>query len=119
MSVALYRRYRPALFAELIGQRVIADTLRNEVRSGSLAHAYLFAGTRGTGKTSTARILARAVNCLQPQDGEPCNQCAACLEQLGGASVDVLEIDAASNRGIDEMRDPREKVKYLPASLRH
>ena len=119
MSVALYRRYRPALFAELIGQRVIADTLRNEVRSGSLAHAYLFAGTRGTGKTSTARILARAVNCSQPQDGEPCNQCAACLEQLGGASVDVLEIDAASNRGIDEMRDLREKVKYLPASLRH
>jgi DNA polymerase-3 subunit gamma/tau len=118
MSIALYRRYRPELFADLIGQEVIAQTLRNEVRSGSLAHAYLFAGMRGTGKTSTARILARAINCLQPNDGEPDNRCIACREILDGASVDVLEIDAASNRGIDEMRDLREKVKYLPASLR-
>ncbi len=101
-----------------MGQGVIATTLRNEVGAGSLAHAYLFTGIRGTGKTSTARILARAVNCLEPQDGEPCNQCLACREILDGSSVDVLEIDAASNRGIDEMRDLREKVKYLPASLR-
>src|SRR4029077_6561750 len=94
------------------------QTLRNEVRSGALAHAYLFAGMRGTGKTSTARILARAVNCLAPEDGEPCNRCTACVEIASGASVDVLEIDAASNRGIDEMRDLRDKVKYLPASVR-
>jgi DNA polymerase-3 subunit gamma/tau len=119
VSVALYRKHRPVLFAELIGQSVVAETLRNEVRLGKLAHAYLFAGTRGTGKTSTARILARAVNCDSPRDGEPDNECAACREILSGASVDVLEIDAASNRGIDEMRELREKVRYLPASLRH
>ena len=118
MSIALYRKYRSATFADLIGQAHVADTLRNQVRGGELAHAYLFAGIRGTGKTSTARILARAVTCLQPADGEPCNRCAACVEVLGGGAVDVLEIDAASNRGIDEMRELRERVKFLPASLR-
>jgi DNA polymerase-3 subunit gamma/tau len=118
VATALYRRYRSLRFADLIGQDVIATTLRNEVRAGTLAHAYLFTGIRGTGKTSTARILARAVNCLDLQDGEPCNRCSACLEITDGSSVDVLEIDAASNRGIDEMRDLREKVKYLPAALR-
>jgi len=118
VTVALYRRHRPTRFADLIGQDVVVDTLRNEVRSGALAHAYLFAGTRGTGKTSTARILARAANCESPRDGEPCGECRPCRELLDGASVDVLEIDAASNRGIDEMRELRDKVKYLPASLR-
>ncbi len=118
VSLALYRRYRPQRFADLVGQEVVARTLLNEVSSGGLAHGYLFAGVRGTGKTSTARILARAVNCDAVVDGEPCNACPPCLEILSGAAVDVLEIDAASNRGIDEMRDLRDKVRYLPAVLR-
>ena len=118
MSLALYRKHRSATFADLIGQAHIGTTLRNQVRSGEVAHAYLFTGIRGTGKTSAARILARAVTCLDPRDGEPDNTCTACLEVLGGAAVDVLEIDAASNRGIDEMRELREKVRFLPASLR-
>jgi DNA polymerase-3 subunit gamma/tau len=115
---ALYRKYRSAVLADLIGQEHIVRTLSNELRAGHVAHAYLFAGIRGTGKTSTARILARAVNCLEPVDGEPCNQCSACSEILDGSAVDVLEIDAASNRGIDEMRELRERVRYLPARLR-
>jgi DNA polymerase-3 subunit gamma/tau len=118
VSLALYRRYRPQRFSDLVGQEVVAQTLINEVRSGGLVHGYLFAGARGTGKTSTARILARAVNCEALVDGEPCNACAPCLEILSGAAVDVLEVDAASNRGIDDMRDLREKVRYLPAVLR-
>ncbi|MFN2569598.1 MAG: DNA polymerase III subunit gamma/tau [Candidatus Dormibacteria bacterium] len=117
MSGALYRRYRSARFADLIGQPHIVATLLSEVRTGRLAHAYLFTGVRGTGKTSTARILARAVNCGDTVEGEPCNRCPSCLEVLGGGAVDVLEIDAASNRGIDDVRELRERVNYLPASL--
>jgi len=114
----LYLKYRPQTFADLVGQEVITRTLQNAILRERIAHAYLFAGTRGTGKTTTARIFAKALNCLHRREAEPCNRCVACREIGGGGAVDILEIDAASNRGIDEIRDLREKVKYLPASLR-
>ena len=109
---ALYRRYRPQRFGELIGQQHISRVLAAAVRRDEPVHAYLFCGPRGTGKTSAARILARAVNCLHPaENGDPCGVCAACQRDLAGESMDVIEIDGASNRGIDEIRDLRERVK--------
>ncbi|MDQ1437934.1 MAG: polymerase subunit gamma/tau, partial [Acidimicrobiaceae bacterium] len=102
---SLYRRFRPQTFAEVRGQDHITRALRNAVREGRVAHAYLFSGPRGTGKTSTARVLAKALNCTDLQDGEPCNQCQACIEIRTGSSLDVQELDAASNNGVDAMRD--------------
>ena len=112
---ALYRVFRPQTFAEVRGQDHISTTLKNAILAERLAHAYLFCGPRGTGKTSSAKILAKAVNCLDLQDGEPCNQCANCKAINEENFLDVLEIDAASNRGIDEIRDLRDKVRFAPS----
>ncbi|MBC7260485.1 MAG: DNA polymerase III subunit gamma/tau, partial [Chloroflexi bacterium] len=116
---ALYRRWRSQTFAEIIGQEHVTQTLLNALRAGRIAHAYLFAGPRGTGKTSTARVLTKAVNCLDPQNGEPCNRCAICRSLNEGRSLDLIEIDAASNRGIDEIRALREKIAFAPSECRY
>jgi DNA polymerase-3 subunit gamma/tau len=115
---ALYTKYRSQRFDDLVGQDAPVRTLRNAITGGRLAHAYLFTGIRGTGKTSTARILAKAVNCLAPVDGEPDNACVNCVAINAAAATDLIEIDAASNRGVDEIRDLREKARYLPALLK-
>ncbi len=115
---ALYRQYRPARFAEVIGQEHITTTLKNQVASDRPAHAYLFCGTRGTGKTTSARILARAVNCLSPEDGEPCGKCEACLITANESASDITEIDAASNNSVNDVRDLIENAQYAPLKLR-
>ena len=115
---ALYREYRPETFSEVIGQDHITTILKNQVREGKLSHAYLFCGSHGTGKTSSAKILARAVNCLSPVDGEPCMQCAACKLAMAG-SADVIEIDAASNNGVDNVRSLIEQAQFAPLELRY
>ena len=116
---ALYRRYRPARFEDFVGQEAVIQTLRSQIMSGRIAHAYLFCGTRGTGKTSTAKVFARAVNCEHPENGDPCGTCGTCRALAEENSLDILEIDAASNNGVDEIRDLREKVKYPPQTGRY
>ncbi len=111
---ALYRKFRPDTFDGVVGQDHIVRTLKNEIVSDMVSHAYLFCGTRGTGKTSTAKIFAKAINCLNPKDGEPCGKCAMCTAIQEGRSVNVIEIDAASNNSVDNIRDIREEVKYPP-----
>ena len=111
---ALYRKYRPQRFEDVRGQDPIVSTLKNQITHDRVGHAYLFAGTRGTGKTTVAKIFARAVNCEQPVNGSPCNECPACRAILNGSSTNVVEIDAASNNGVDNVREIREEVKYKP-----
>jgi DNA polymerase-3 subunit gamma/tau len=115
---ALYRRWRAQTFAEIVGQTAVVETLRNAVRSDRVSHAVLFVGPRGTGKTSLARILAKALNCTNLQDGDPCDTCEACVSIREGRALDLIEIDAASNRGIDAIRDLRERIQYAPTDLR-
>jgi len=117
MYQALYRKYRPKSFSDVAGQEHITETLRRQVSSGRLSHAYLFVGTRGTGKTSCAKILSRAVNCLEPADGNPCNKCIFCIGIDEGSILDVLELDAASNNGVDDVRAMRDEAIYSPVSV--
>jgi DNA polymerase-3 subunit gamma/tau len=114
----LYGKWRPQNFDEVVGQDQIVTTLRNALETGQIAHAYLFSGPRGTGKTTMARILARAVNCANLRHGQPCNECPACKAIASGTALDLIEMDAASNRGIDDIRDLREKIAYAPSDLK-
>ena len=118
MYQALYRKWRPRTFDDVVGQSHITDTLKQQVAGDRLSHAYLFTGTRGTGKTTCAKILSRAVNCQAPVDGNPCNQCPACLGIENGSILDVLELDAASNNGVDQVRALRDEAVYTPAAVR-
>ena len=114
MYQVLYRKYRPRVFADVYGQDHVTSTLKNEIKEGRISHAYLFTGSRGTGKTTCAKILAKAVNCPNAVDGEPCNACEICKGLDSGTIYDVVEIDAASNNGVDNIRDLREEVNYTP-----
>ena len=116
---ALYRTFRPTKFSDMVGQDHITRTLKNQIMAGRVGHAYLFCGSRGTGKTTSAKILARAVNCLNTQDGEPCNECEICKEILSGSLTDVIEMDAASNNGVDDIREIRDAVNFLPTKAKY
>ncbi len=119
MHKALYRTYRPQTFEDMVGQRHIIKTLKNQIKNDNVGHAYLFTGTRGTGKTSTAKIFARAVNCINPNDQEPCNKCEICESILNDNTMDTIEIDAASNNSVDDIRELRESVKYSPTNCKY
>ena len=116
---ALYRKFRPQTFEEMVGQEHITRTLRNQIMANRVGHAYLFNGGRGTGKTTSAKVLARAINCLNPQDGEPCNECEICKSALNGSLTDIVEMDAASNNSVEDIRSIREEVNFLPTKAKY
>ena len=116
---ALYRKFRPQTFSEMVGQEHITRTLRNQIMANRVGHAYLFNGGRGTGKTTSAKVLARAINCLNPQDGEPCNECEICKAALNGSLTDIVEMDAASNNSVEDIRSIREEVNFLPTKAKY
>ena len=116
---AIYRKFRPKIFDDVLGQEHVTRTLKNQIMSNNIAHAYIFSGIRGTGKTSTAKIFARAVNCLNNHEGNPCNECEACRSILDETNMDVIEMDAASNNGVDDIRELRDKVKFLPVKSKY
>ena len=118
MYQVLYRKYRPKVFSDVVGQEHITSTLSKEIETGKISHAYLFTGSRGTGKTTCAKILSKAVNCLNPVNGNPCNECEICKGLDSGAILDVVEIDAASNNGVDSIRDIRDEINFTPASCK-
>jgi DNA polymerase-3 subunit gamma/tau len=119
MSVVLYRKYRPKNFAEVVGQGHIVQTLTNSIEGNNISHAYLFSGPRGSGKTTIARIFAKAINCSAPQGVEPCNRCSSCTEIMEAKSMDLIEIDAASHRGVDDVRELREGVRFAPVKSKY
>ena len=115
----LYRKYRPQVFGEVIGQEHVVQTLTNSIKGNNISHAYLFSGPRGSGKTTIARIFAKAINCEKPDGAEPCNKCSSCLEIMASRSMDLIEIDAASHRGIDDVRELREGIKFAPVKSKY